>query len=87
MHEDRHFLDACRTDVPLKTVLGELIAASDNSPLPRRGHSQTLLPSASRSLKRTVSAPARIEPAEPLRICRHMLSISTNDFIAGSTSH
>jgi hypothetical protein len=37
----------------------------------QRGHSQ-LLPSVS------FSAPARIEPAQPFRICRYMLSISLN---------
>ena len=42
-----------------------------------------LFPSASCSLKHTVSAPAR----KPLRIFRYMLSVSMNYFIAGSTSH
>jgi rRNA maturation protein Nop10 len=46
-----------------------------------------LLPSASCSLKHKVSAPARIEPAEPFRIYRYMLSISINYFVAGSTGH
>ena len=47
----------------------------------------TLLPSASCSPKHTVSASARIEPAEPFRICRYMPPISMNYFIAGNTSH
>jgi hypothetical protein len=46
----------------------------------QRGHSQ-LLPSVS------FSAPARIEPAQPFRICRYMLSISLNYFVAGVTGH
>jgi rRNA maturation protein Nop10 len=46
-----------------------------------------LLPSASCSLKHKVSGPARIEPAEPFRIYRYMLSVSMNYFIARSTSH
>ena len=50
---------------------------------PRRSMPATLLPSASCSLKHTVSAPAR----KPLRIFRHMLSVSMNYFIPGSTSH
>jgi hypothetical protein len=40
-----------------------------------------LLPSVS------LSAPARIEPAQPFRIYRHTLSISLNYFVAGSTDH
>ena len=43
----------------------------------------TLLPSASCSLKHTVSAPAR----KPLRVFRYVLSVSMNYFIPGSTSH
>jgi len=40
-----------------------------------------LLPSVS------FSAPPRIEPAQPFRICRNTLSISLNYFVAGSTDH
>jgi hypothetical protein len=58
-----------------------------SSPMPATWSLATLLPSASFSLKHTVSAQARIEPAQPFRIYRHMLSISTNYFIAGGTSH
>ena len=46
-----------------------------------------LIPSAPCSLERTVSASARIKPAQPLRILRYMLSISMDYFIARSTSH
>jgi hypothetical protein len=44
-----------------------------------------LLPSASCSLDRTASA--RIEPSQPLRIGRYVLSISMNDLIARRTGH
>jgi hypothetical protein len=47
----------------------------------------TLLPSASCSLTHTVSASARIEPAQPFRVSRYMLSISMNYFIARGTGH
>jgi hypothetical protein len=47
----------------------------------------TLLPSASCSLKDTVSASAQIGPAQPSRISRYMLSISMNYVTARSTSH
>jgi hypothetical protein len=40
-----------------------------------------------RSLKDTVWASARIEPAQPFRISRYMLSISMNYLIARCTSH
>ena len=86
MHEEQHF-PSCRTAVSLKTPCSDRLSPVQTTvPCLQRGHSQTLLPSASCSFKRTVSAPARIEPAEPLRIYRHMLSISMNDFIAGSTA-
>ena len=52
----------------------------DSLPVQSTGASQ-LLPSAS------FSAPARIEPAQPFRICRHTLSISLDYFVAGSTDH
>ena len=54
-----------------------------NLPFRPEGMPATLLPSASCSLKHTVSAPAR----KPLRIFRYVLSVSMNYFIPGSTSH
>jgi hypothetical protein len=44
-----------------------------------------LLPTASCSLRHTVFA--RLEPAQPFRVSRHMLPISMNYFTARSTSH
>jgi hypothetical protein len=56
-------------------------------PMPARCSLVSLLPSGLCSLKHTLSASARIETAQPFRICRYTLPIVTNYFIARSTRH